>query len=169
MARQRRMRAKSASGTTLDIPPAERHMGRSLQSPVHNPVTVAFSTHETSAIADLRNTPAPLQATKLSAAGVCFLHSPHSVTHHTHLPDTHCVQTPAAESSGRWERFGEGGTPSERGFLPLQGLPQISKFSAKRALFSMNWRRGSTLSPMSRENISSQAMASSMVTRRMVR
>ena len=121
VARQCRMRAKSASGTTLDIPPAERHMGRSLQSPVHNSVTVTFSTHETSAIADLRNRPHLSKLPNFPQPGFVFsIHRTLQCV--THLPDTHCVQTPAAESSGSWRRFGGGRTPSERGFFPLQGL-----------------------------------------------
>ena len=46
---------------------------------------------------------------------------------------------------------------------------QMSRFSANLAFCSMNTRRGSTLSPMSRENMASQAMASSMVTFKSVR
>ena len=71
---------------------------------------------------------------------------------------------------------GQGGlegreTPPKGVSLRLQGLPfpYISKFSANFAFCSMNWRRGSTLSPIRSENISSQAIASSIVTRRIVR
>ena len=44
----------------------------------------------------------------------------------------------------------------------------ISRFSARRAFCSINIRLGSTLSPIRSENISSQAIASSTVTLRIV-
>ena len=52
---------------------------------------------------------------------------------------------------------------------PAPQRPYISKFSANFAFCSMKSLRGSTLSPMRREKVASHIMASSMVTRRMVR
>ena len=106
--------------------------------------------------------------------GFCRLRrGPISLQPRTAIPDTHCAGNPAAESSGRMgEVWGGKETPSKGVSFPSQGLPlfsQISKFSANLAFCSMNWRRGSTLSPIRRENISSQAIASSIVTRRIVR
>jgi len=56
---------------------------------------------------------------------------------------------------------------SEPGYF-LHFVHQISRFSAYFAFSSMNSRRGSTLSPMRTEKISSHAMASSTSTFRMV-
>ena len=52
---------------------------------------------------------------------------------------------------------------------PAPQRPYISKFSANFAFCSIKSLRGSTLSPMRREKVASHIMASSMVTRRMVR
>jgi len=56
-----------------------------------------------------------------------------------------------------------------RGFAPWRVPPYTSRFSAYRAFCSIKSRRGSTASPMRRENMASQAIASSMVTRKRVR
>ena len=85
------------------------------------------------------------------------------------------VRTP---SIGRQKTFSQKGfcgafslkkRPSAPAGAPAPQRPYISKFSANFAFCSMKSLRGSTLSPMRREKVASHIMASSMVTRRMVR
>src|SRR5262249_24582995 len=61
----------------------------------------------------------------------------------------------------RWLRFRLGELQPLEGIVERLGLLQMSRFCTSRAFFSMNSRRGSTASPMSRLKISSDSTPSS--------
>ena len=81
-------------------------------------------------------------------------------------------KAPRGRSGGAGEQEGtstqEMVPPRPRSTLPCL-FHQTSRFSANFAFCSINSRRGSTRSPMSRLNIRSHSMASSSVTRRIMR
>ena len=85
----------------------------------------------------------------------------------------HSGGTPTASPKGRTCRMGstlqhgDGGHPlgSNGQIRHSKGqIRQISRFLTYRAFFSMNWRRGSTSSPMRREKMESASAVLSMVT-----